>query len=138
MLIEEDNRTEASALISSNNTVAQQPDTKSLIPSQVSAAQENPDTYLIADFPVVLQMPELPTGCEITAMTMVLNYYGYMVSKEEMAVEYLPTVPANLYYGSDGRLYGPDLNRYFVGNPTTNGRVYLWNGSNPYCYEYLP
>ncbi len=29
-----------------------------------------------------------------------------------------------MYYGSDGRLYGNDLNQYFIGNPTTeNGYV---------------
>ena len=30
-------------------------------------AQAVPTEYLIEDFPVILQMPELPTGCEITA-----------------------------------------------------------------------
>ena len=44
---------------------------------------------------------------EITAMTMVLNYYGYPADKVEMATEYLPVVSANLYYGDDGPLYGP-------------------------------
>ena len=29
----------------------------------------------------VSQKPELPTGCEITSLTTVLNYYGYNVSK---------------------------------------------------------
>lgn len=82
---------------------------------------ETPDTYLISDFEVELQMPELPTGCEITALTMALNYYGCPADKVEIAERYLPTVPADLYYGDDGRLYGPDLNRYFVGDPATRG-----------------
>lgn len=78
-----------------------------------------PSSYYISNFNTVLQMPELPTGCEITAMTMVLNYYGYNVDKETMATDYLPTVPAAFYYGEDGRRYGPDMNRHFVGSPAT-------------------
>lgn len=78
-----------------------------------------PTEYRIGEFPIIAQMPELPTGCEVTALTMVLNYYGYTIDKVTMATEYLPTVPANLHYGSDGLLYGSDLNEYFVGDPAT-------------------
>ena len=61
----------------------------------------------IEDFPIINQMPELPTGCEITALTMVLDHYGYPVDKTVMASEYLPTASADRYYGADGRLvYG--------------------------------
>jgi uncharacterized protein YvpB len=42
------------------------------------------------DVPFVDQNPELPTGCEITSLTEVLNYYGYNVDKEYMARNYLP------------------------------------------------
>lgn len=75
------------------------------------------------NFKTVLQEPELPTGCEITAMTMVLNYYGFDADKVEMAREYLPVQPYNLFYGEDGRLYGSDLNRYFIGDPEGRGYV---------------
>lgn len=88
------------------------------------AEEEIPEAYMIENFPVVLQMPELPTGCEITAMTMVLNYYGFDGDKTEMAETYLPTVSSGLYYGNDGLLYGNDLNEYFIGDPfTENGYV---------------
>lgn len=40
--------------------------------------------------PKVLQKPELPNGCEITALTAVLNYYGLEMSKTEMTDNYLP------------------------------------------------
>lgn len=79
-----------------------------------------PEAYQIQDFPIVLQMPQLPTGCEITALTMALQYYGYSVDKTVMASQYLPTAPAEFDYGSDGRRYGPDMENYFVGNPFTN------------------
>lgn len=42
------------------------------------------------DVPFVDQNPELPTGCEITSLTEVLNYYGFNVNKEYMARNYLP------------------------------------------------
>ena len=73
----------------------------------------------IDDFEITYQMPELPTGCEITALTMALNYYGYGIDKVTMAAQYLPTAAANLYYGADGTLYGSDLNQYFIGDPAT-------------------
>lgn len=73
--------------------------------------------YVISDFEIIYQNPELPTGCEITALTMVLNHYGYMVDKTTMASEYLPSTTYYTYYGNDGRMYGPDLENYFVGNP---------------------
>lgn len=72
----------------------------------------------IKHFPIVEQLPELPTGCEITALTMVLNYYGYDVDKETMAGDYLPTLWDDIYYDEEtDTLYGGDLENYFVGDP---------------------
>ena len=79
-----------------------------------------PEEYEIEDFRIVKQMPELPTGCEITALTMMINFYGYDVSKTVMASEYLPVRPAKFYYGADGKKYGYDLDRYFIGDPWTS------------------
>lgn len=77
-----------------------------------------PESSCISDFEFAGQMPELPTGCEITSLTMVLNYYGYSADKMTMALEYLPTVGwTNTYYGDDGTLYGNDIYNYFIGNP---------------------
>ena len=73
---------------------------------------------------VIMQMPELPTGCEITALTMMLDHYGYAVDKTVMASEYLPVSPAGLYYGADGTLYGNDMDKYFIGDPAgENGYI---------------
>lgn len=83
----------------------------------------------IEDFPEVLQMPELPTGCEVTALTMVLNYYGFRVDKTTMAGEYLPKAEADIYYGEDGRRYGTDLNEYFIGDPFTSEGVICGTGA---------
>ncbi|MBM6751381.1 C39 family peptidase [Mediterraneibacter glycyrrhizinilyticus] len=83
----------------------------------------------IENFPVINQMPELPTGCEITALTMVLQYYGYPADKTDMASGYLPTASADRYYGDDGRLYGTDMNEYFIGDPFTAGGIICGTGA---------
>lgn len=87
--------------------------------TQISAEvkKSNSGTQL-TNFDIIEQYPELPTGCEITAMTMVLNYYGYQVNKVTMALDYMPKVQAEFYRSEDGRLMGPDLENFFVGDPT--------------------
>lgn len=47
-------------------------------------------TYVQVDVPLILQNPELPTGCESVALTMVLNSLGYSLSKTTIADHYLP------------------------------------------------
>ncbi|MCD7126384.1 C39 family peptidase [Limosilactobacillus agrestis] len=54
------------------------------------------------DAEVISQLPELPTGCEITAVTMMLQYAGYNVNKVQLA---------NIMPRSNNGDYG------FVGNP---------------------
>lgn len=43
--------------------------------------------------------------------------YGFSVDKTTMASEFLPLADANMYYGDDGKYYGADLNKFFVGDP---------------------
>jgi uncharacterized protein YvpB len=40
-----------------------------------------------------MQEPELPSGCEITSLTILLNYLGYRADKIVMAQDYLITSP---------------------------------------------
>ena len=77
-----------------------------------------PVSYTIKNFEIIGQLPELPTGCEITALTMVLNYYGLNPDKLELATEYLPKTEYSTYY-KDGKLIGPDSDNYFLGDPTS-------------------
>ena len=51
--------------------------------------EEEPITYVNLEVPFVSQYPELPTGCEITSLTMVMNYFGYDVAKTYMADNYM-------------------------------------------------
>lgn len=56
--------------------------------------------------PLIPQRPELPTGCEITAVTMMLQYAGADVSKVQLAHE--------MPYAKE------DCNLGFVGDPFTD------------------
>jgi len=69
---------------------------------------DNLDTQSIL-LPVsnIFQLPQLPTGCEITSLTIVLNYLGYPVDKEDMASNYLEK--SEPFEGS--------FNDYFIGSP---------------------
>lgn len=102
----------------SGSTVQSEPETQ-----PETQIETSPQSYIIEDFEVIFQEPELPTGCEITAMTMVLNYYGFDVDKVTMATEYLPILPYTLYYDDYGTLIGNDLYNYFLGDPATTGGV---------------
>lgn len=78
------------------------------------------------DVATLMQKPELPNGCEIVSLTAVLNYYGYDISKTEMADKYLPKQP---FTKKDGKLYGPDPYIAYGGNPRN------WTGA---WFSYAP
>lgn len=62
----------------------------------------------------LLQLPELPNGCEITSLTAVLNYYGYNVSKTVMADDFLRKEP---FVKKGDKLYGANPYKAYAGNP---------------------
>lgn len=64
----------------------------------------------------ILQNPELPTGCEATSLTMVLNFLGYSVDKTVIASKPFLECDSNFYTVND-QLYGPDFHTTFVGSP---------------------
>ena len=57
-------------------------------PLEIILNGEVPTSHSI-NVEAVLQNPELPTGCEITSLTTVLNYWGYDVDKCDLADNYL-------------------------------------------------
>lgn len=69
------------------------------------------------DAKVVLQNPELPTGGEVTALTIALNQVGFSVDKVTLADKYLPKQE---FYVKDGKNYGADFNTTFAGDPTNS------------------
>ena len=75
------------------------------------------------DANVISQRPELPTGCEATAVAMMLQYAGHNVSKTQVANE----MPRS----NDG-------NRGFVGNPySTSGWWLFPTGISPVVDKYI-
>ena len=62
----------------------------------------------------VLQKPELHNGCEVAALTSVLRYYGYPVTKLDLADHYLPQ---QNFFWKKGRLFGPNPYHKYAGNP---------------------
>ena len=65
--------------------------------------------YVIETAECILQNPELPTGCEITSLTMLLNHIGFDADKLDLADNYLPK----------GEYRKADYNKVFVGDPRT-------------------
>ena len=88
------------------------------------------DGHTIEQFPIIYQNPELPTGCEITALTMILHYYGFHVPKTTMASDYLPTIKNwRTYYDEDGVRHGPNLYSFFLGDPYSEKGVICGAGA---------
>ncbi|MBQ8107496.1 MAG: C39 family peptidase [Ruminococcus sp.] len=84
--------------------------------TQTSEPQTAPikaDRHVI-DADSILQRPELPTGCEITSLTMLLNYNGFGADKLTMARQYLPKT--EFYTDAEG-LHGADYRYSFAGDP---------------------
>lgn len=71
-----------------------------------------PDSYQL-DVEPLMQNPELPTGCEITSLTCLLNYLGFPADKEVMADTYLDYVLEN---GTNYTLF-----EKYIGDPHTDG-----------------
>ena len=72
--------------------------------------------------PVIGQNPELPNGCEITSLTMLLRYLGFDADKLTMAEDYLPR--SEKFYGAD-----PELE--FMGDPAQSSG----ESCGFYCFE---
>lgn len=84
-----------------------------------SSIDAKSSSYQISDFNCVYQNPELPTGCEITAMDMVLQYYGFDIDKVTLAKEYMPTISYGSYRNDENVVDKSDMNNYFIGDPET-------------------
>ncbi len=78
------------------------------------------DNSVYIDMENILQLPELPVGCEITALTILLRHCGFDAEKTDMALNYLPISWGNARY-EDGKTYKDSFFNYFIGDPFGKG-----------------
>lgn len=64
--------------------------------------------------PYIDQTKEWPTGCESVSAVMLLQYLGIDITVEEFVERHLEKGPL---FEKDGRLYGADPRKVFVGSP---------------------
>lgn len=74
---------------------------------------------------LILQNPELPNGCEVTSLAMLLTSAGFPVDHVKLYQQYLPT--KEFTYSKNQRL-GPSPNEFYVGDASS--RTGGW-----YCFE---
>ena len=91
---------------------------RTIITSRVRKEYDNNSVYI--DMENILQLPELPVGCEITALTILLRHYGFDAEKTDLAKNYLPTSWGNARY-EDGKTYKDSFFDYFIGDPFSKG-----------------
>ncbi len=107
-----------------------------------------PDKALI-DMEIVYQHPELPTGCESVALTMLLKYYGFDLEKTTIASDYMVYSDRNFAegyvgdpfsYGGAG-IYSPGLtrtaNNYLHEQETTLNAKNITGSSPETLYKYI-
>ncbi len=73
----------------------------------------------------ILQKPELPNGCEVTSLTIVLNYNGIDVDKTELSDNYLPK-KADI---------SADPNEYYLFEPRNGSGFYCFAGALKTCAD---
>jgi len=78
--------------------------------------EEVPPAYRISGTEMILQNPELPRGCEVTSLAMLLQYHGVNVTKMELADRV--TKDETPYRREGGVVYAGHLNDGFVGDMT--------------------
>lgn len=61
----------------------------------------------------VMQEPEIPTGCEVTALTELVNFYGFDVDKLELCDVFMPIDHEGYYTMNEVYLGDPHLNNGF-------------------------
>ncbi len=80
-------------------------------------------TNLQLSLDTILQYPELPNGCEVTALASVLDYYGYKTTKMELAEKYLPKVP---FSQKKNKLFGVNPYDAYAGDPSSKSGFFSY------------
>lgn len=109
--------------------------TKLIITARDPKEYDNNSVYISMEN--ILQNPELPVGCEITSLTMMLRYLGFNAEKTDMAKNYLPiSAWGNAQY-KDGELYKDSFFDYFIGDPFSRGYGCFSNAIEKAANDYI-
>lgn len=107
-----------------NKTITELENNIISLESQVSTLQneynkllkdyEVANSFYITGVPIINQYPNYPTGCESVALTILLNYYGVIVTPDDI-INLLKK--GSIPYVKNGIMYGGNPEIEFIGNP---------------------
>lgn len=72
---------------------------------EVTTKESNSNNTVSLAVNVIYQYPDMPSGCEVTALTMVLNYMGINVSNKYLADNYLDASTYDMFESFVGSVY---------------------------------
>lgn len=74
---------------------------------------------------VIMQLPELPNGCEATSLAILLKHHGIAADKVELFEDYFPRGEIHV---EDGKIFGPDPEEAYGGDAASEDGGW-------YCFE---
>lgn len=99
--------------------------------------REKPEK-IVLDVPYIKQRPALPSGCEATSLTMALHYYGFAVTKEEIAENHIfDYTPLTRNKDESIAIWGNPQTGY-VGDPFSLGYTIYPNQLKKQANQYVP
>lgn len=105
-------KTTAGGTTAVRTTVKRAPTTvHTTVPVQLSGQK------VLSDVPIIAQRPTFPTGCESVSAVIALQYAGVDISVADFVDKYLDK--SSKFYNENGKRYGPDPYKVFVGSPRT-------------------
>ena len=116
--MESDDYIAANASVSETEEVTTEPQTAEPTEEPTTEPLLLPENYDISpsyalDVENILQKPELPTGCEVTALAIALNYHGFNIDKVELCDRFLPIDPNGEYTFDEKYIGNPKLDNGF-------------------------
>lgn len=98
---------------------------------------------------IIYQYPDMPSGCEITSLTMILNYMGINVSNKYLADNYLDTNEYDMFKSFVGSVYDDHsfgcfapvivkaANSFFTDNNINAEAVDISGSTRDEIYDYI-
>ena len=98
---------------------------------------------------IIYQYPDMPSGCEITSLTMTLNYIGINVSNKYLADNYLDTTEYDMFKSFVGSVYDDHsfgcfapvivkaANSFFADNNINAEAVDISGSTREEIYDYI-